>query len=115
MLALLGSMALLAHTLDWNAKRALANSLQVGRDEDPNTWACADCDDSNKPQYSYAIEENVKGIRVILSKYEDCYVLAFRYTINVLNVWNDILYAFQKQDKNSCEGCKVQAAFDGMW
>ena len=58
-------------------------------------WTCVGCDDDNKPLHSYVIEEKAVEIRAILSVNEEYTVLAFRYTANLKNVWQDILWAFQ--------------------
>ena len=58
-------------------------------------WTCVGCDESNKPIHSYVIEEKAVEIRSILSVYEEHTVLAFRYTANLKNVWQDLLWAFQ--------------------
>lgn len=58
-------------------------------------WTCVGCDENNKPIHSYIIEEKAVEIRSILSVYEEYTVLAFRYTANLKNVWQDILWAFQ--------------------
>jgi len=42
-------------------------------------------------------------------------VLAFRYTNTLLNVWQDVLYALQIEDDNTCKGCKVQKVYNNMW
>jgi len=42
-------------------------------------------------------------------------VLAFRYTANVKNLWQDLLYPFQAKDDNTCPKCKVQAEYNRMW
>ena len=47
--------------------------------------------------------------------YDEYTVLAFRYTATLKNVWQDILWAFQRKDEHSCEKCKVQKAMDNMW
>ena len=74
---------------------ALVNSLEVGRLEDPMAWTCVGCDEDNKPIQSYVIQEKSVEIRSILSVYDEYTVLAFRYTANLKNVWQDLLWAFQ--------------------
>lgn len=74
---------------------ALVNSLEVGRIEDPMAWTCVGCDEDNKPIQSFIIQEKSVEIRSILSVYEEYTVLAFRYTANLKNVWQDLLWAFQ--------------------
>lgn len=74
---------------------ALVNSLEVGRIEDPMAWTCVGCDEDNKPIRSFIIQEKSVEIRSILSVYEEYTVLAFRYTANLKNVWQDLLWAFQ--------------------
>ena len=74
---------------------ALVNSLEVGRLEDPMAWTCVGCDENNKPIQSYVIQEKSVEIRSILSVYDEYTVLAFRYTANLKNVWQDLLWAFQ--------------------
>lgn len=90
-------LLLLALTLQLPFKHqiALVNSLEVGRLEDPMSWTCVGCDDDTKPIHSYVIEEKAVEIRSILSVYEEYTVLAFRYTANLQNVWQDVLWAFQ--------------------
>ena len=51
----------------------------------------------------------------MLSIYDEFIVLAFRYTDNAQNVWQDILYPLQIQDEHTCVGCKVQKAYNTMW
>lgn len=58
-------------------------------------WTCVGCDADNKPIHTYVIEEKAVEIRCILSVYEEHTVLAFRYTANLKNVWQDLLWAFQ--------------------
>ena len=43
--------------IPWKSQIALANSLEVGRDEDPNTWECHGCNKNNQPLHTYIIEE----------------------------------------------------------
>lgn len=50
-----------------------------------------------------------------MSVYDNFMVLAFRYTATALNVWQDILYANQITDENTCSKCKVQKAYHTMW
>jgi len=63
-----GLMAI-ASALPWEQQIALANALQVGRDSDPQTWDCADCNENNKPLSSVVIEEKGKDVKSILSVY----------------------------------------------
>lgn len=90
-------LSLIAFTLalPYKHQLALVNSLEVGRNEDPMVWACTGCDEDNKPLNSYVIQETSKEIRAILSVYEEYTILAFRYTANVKNVFQDILYPIQ--------------------
>ena len=74
---------------------ALVNSLEVGRDEEPMVWSCVGCDASNKPISSTIIEEKIVETRAILSVYSEYSVLAFRYTANIKNIQQDILWAIQ--------------------
>lgn len=92
---LLSTLFSLAVALPWKFKIALHNSLEVGRNEDPMLWQCAGCDDSTKPLTTHVIEEKGMEVKSILSVYEEYTVLAFRYTANVKNVAQDILWAFQ--------------------
>lgn len=85
----------LTFSIPYHQQLALLNSLEVGRNEDPMDWTCVGCDETNKPIHSYVIEEKAVEIRAILSVYEEYTVLAFRYTANLKNVWQDILWAFQ--------------------
>jgi hypothetical protein len=41
--------------------------------------------------------------------------LAFRYTANAKNIWQDVLWAIQVQDEHAPSGCKVQREYDRMW
>jgi hypothetical protein len=41
--------------------------------------------------------------------------LAFRYTANIKNIWQDLLWSIQVQDQKAPEGCKVQKQYDNMW
>jgi len=50
-----------------------------------------------------------------LSVYPEYAVLAFRFTANLLNLWQDILYPFQTRDENTCKKCKVQGTYNKMW
>ncbi len=54
-LIFLAAFILGAVALPEKAQKALANSLEVGRNEDPNTWTCVGCDDRNKPLHTYII------------------------------------------------------------
>lgn len=94
-LIFLATIFALATALPWKSQIALVNSLEVGRDEDPLTWGCVGCDESNKPLTSYIIEEKAKDVKCSLSLYEEYTVLAFRYTATIKNVFQDILWAFQ--------------------
>ena len=91
----LALFATLTLALPWNDQIALVNSLEVGREEDPTVWACTGCDETNKPISTYIIEEPVEAVKAILSVYEEYTVLAFRYTANVKNVFQDLLWAIQ--------------------
>lgn len=91
----LAIFATAALALPWNDQIALVNSLEVGRDEDPTVWACTGCEDANRPISTYVIEEPVEAVKAILSVYEEYTVLAFRYTANLKNVLQDLLWAFQ--------------------
>ena len=101
--------------LPWNDQVVLANSLIVGRDEDLELWLCATCDDSNKPLHAHYVHNKKTEIKCVLSVYPDYAVLAFRYTANALNLWEDLLYPFQVKDENTCAKCKVQAEYNKMW
>jgi hypothetical protein len=94
-LILFATLALLAVSLPFAHQIALENSLQVGRNEDPMVWSCAGCEEANKPISSHVVEETAVQIRAILSVYEEYTVLAFRYTANLKNVWQDLLYPIQ--------------------
>lgn len=41
--------------------------------------------------------------------------MAFRYTANLKNIWQDLLWAIQVQDQHAPSGCKVQKQYDNMW
>ena len=58
-------------------------------------WTCEGCDEDTKPLSSHIVEENEVKIKCILSVYEEYTVLAFRYTANLKNVWQDLLYPIQ--------------------
>ena len=94
-LLILATLVCLAVQLPFKEQIALVNSLEVGRLEDPMAWTCVGCDEDNKPLRSFLIEEKSVEIRAILSIYEEYSVLAFRYTANLKNVWQDLLWAFQ--------------------
>lgn len=112
---LVGLLSVLTLSIPYSQQLALVNSLEVGRDEDPNTWTCVGCDESNKPINTYIIEEKSKEIKASLAVYEEYSVLAFRYTANIKNIYQDVVYAFQTQDENAPQGCKVQREYDRMW
>lgn len=103
------------NALPWNDQVVLANSLIVGRSEDLELWICATCDDSNRPIHSHYILNKKTEIKCVLSVYPEYVVLAFRYTANALNLWQDILYPFQSKDENTCKKCKVQGTYNKMW
>lgn len=50
---LLAVLVLQTVSIPYKEQIALVNSLQVGRKEDPMTWGCVGCDESNKPLLSY--------------------------------------------------------------
>jgi hypothetical protein len=58
-------------------------------------WSCAGCEEHTKPTRSHIVEEDAVKIKAILSVYTEYTVLAFRYTANLKNVWQDILYPIQ--------------------
>jgi hypothetical protein len=66
---LVGLLVSLSLSIPYPQQLALVNSLQVGREEDPNLWSCVGCDDSNKPILSFVIEEKSVEIKSILSVY----------------------------------------------
>ena len=92
---LLAALVCLAASLPFKSQIALLNSLEVGREEAPMEWTCAGCDEDTKPINSHVIEEKAVKIRAILSVYEEYTVLSFRYTANLKNVWQDLLYPIQ--------------------
>lgn len=94
-ITVLAVLICLTCSLPYDQQIALVNSVEVGRDEDPMTWDCKGCDESNVPIHSYIIEEKAIEIKCSLSVYDEYTVLAFRYTANLKNVWQDILWAFQ--------------------
>ena len=94
-LLVLATLACFTLSLPFAHKIALLNSLEVGRNEEPLAWTCAGCDEDTKPNLSHVVEETEVKIRAILSVYEEYTVLAFRYTANLKNVWQDLLYAIQ--------------------
>ena len=67
---LLAGLIAAASAIPWKAQIALANSLEVGRDEDPNTWSCVGCDAANQPLHTYIIEEKAKDVKASLAVYE---------------------------------------------
>jgi hypothetical protein len=94
-IVLLSTIIVLSTAIPWKSQIALLNSLEVGRNEDPMTWSCVGCEESNKPLTSSIIEDNQKDVKSILSVYPEYTVLAFRYTATIKNVFQDILWAFQ--------------------
>ena len=112
---LLCAMFIAINALPWNDQVVLANSLIVGREEDLAMWFCATCDDSNKPIHAHYVRENRTEIKCILSVYPDYAVLAFRFTANLKNLWQDLLYPFQGKDDHTCKKCRVQATYNKMW
>jgi hypothetical protein len=94
-LLILLSLVALTLGLPYKHQLALVNSLEVGRDEDPMVWSCVGCDADNKPLRSYLVQETSVEIRAILSIYEEYTVLAFRYTANAKNIFQDVLYPLQ--------------------
>ena len=103
------------NALPWTDQVLLANSLVVGREEDLALWICATCDETNKPIHSHYVREDRREIKCVVSVYPNFIVLAFRYTANVLNLWQDLLYPFQKPDELTCKKCKVQKEYNSMW
>lgn len=89
------SVLVLASAIPYRDQIALLNSLEVGRNEEPITWACTGCDENTKPIHSYIIEEPAQDVKAILSIYEEYTVLAFRYTATIRNVFQDLLWAIQ--------------------
>lgn len=121
-LLILAALVALTLQLPYKHQLALVNSLEIGRDEDPNTWGCVGCSEENKPIHTYIIQEKSEQIKASLAVYEEYTILAFRYTANLKNVWQDLLFPFQvdflltqKQDDDAPAGCKVQSTYDGMW
>ena len=94
-IVLLSALVAATVALPWSDQIALVNSLEVGRNEDPTVWACTGCDENNKPLTTKIIEEPVEAVKAILSVYNEYSVLAFRYTANVKNIFQDLLWAFQ--------------------
>lgn len=94
-LLVLATLACVTLTLPFKHQIALLNSLEVGREEDPMAWTCAGCEEDTRPSRSHVVEEDAVKIRAILSVYEEYTVLAFRYTANLKNVWQDLLYPIQ--------------------
>lgn len=103
------------NALPWKDQVVLANSLIVGRSEDLELWICATCTDANKPLHAHNIYHTKSEIKSVLSVYPEFVVLAFRYTANALNLWQDLLYPFQSTDENTCKKCKVQGTYNKMW
>ena len=91
----LAAILCLAVSLPFKDRIALLNSLEVGRDETPMVWSCAGCEEDTKPLNSHIVEEDAVKIKSILSVYEEYTVLAFRYTANLKNIWQDLLYPIQ--------------------
>ena len=58
-------------------------------------WTCAGCESDTKPLNSQIFENTNTKIKSIISAYEEYTVLAFRYTANLKNVWQDLLYPIQ--------------------
>lgn len=94
-ITVLAVLVCLTVSIPFEQQIALLSSLEVGRLEDPMAWTCVGCESDNKPIQSFVIEETEVQIRCILSVYEEHTVLAFRYTANLKNVWQDLLWAFQ--------------------
>lgn len=69
-IVLLAAIVAAATSIPWKAQLSLVNSLEVGRDEDPNTWGCVGCDASNQPLHTYIIEEKAKDVKASLAVYE---------------------------------------------
>lgn len=69
-IVLLATIVAVATCIPWKSQLALVNSLEVGRDEDPNTWACVGCDQSNQPLHTYIIEEKAKDVKCSVAVYE---------------------------------------------
>lgn len=111
----LALLAIHVSSIPYKQQISLLNSLEVGREEEPLTWACVGCDSTNKPLSSHVIKEDNQEIRAIVSVYDEYTVLAFRYTANVKNVWQDLLWAIQVQEEHAPSGCKVQKQYENMW
>ena len=94
-LFVLATLACFTLALPFKHQIALLNSLESVRNEEPMTWNCAGCDEDTRPTRSHVVEEDEVKIRAILSVYEEYTVLAFRYTANLKNVWQDLLYPIQ--------------------
>lgn len=112
---LLLTLAVLVYTLPYADRMTLANSLIVGNNNDLELWTCKVCDETNHPIHSHFVYNNIVEIKAILSVYDEFIILAFRYTANVKNVWQDLLYPFQVRDDNTCDKCKVQKEYNSMW
>ena len=83
------------YSIPFKEQIALVNGLEVGRDEEPMVWKCEGCDEKNRPITSKIIEEPTLEVKAILSVYSEYTVLAFRYTANIKNIEQDLLYAIQ--------------------
>lgn len=59
----------------------------------------------NRPRISYPVEGEAHGIVSIISLYYGEAVLAFRYTANTKNVWQDLMFAAQV---HTCPSRKIQ-------
>lgn len=92
---LLAFLAVSSLAIPFREQIALVNGLEVGREEEPMVWACTGCDATNKPLSSVIIEEPVKEVKAILSVYREYTVLAFRYTANMKNIEQDLLWGVQ--------------------
>jgi hypothetical protein len=99
-LILLAFTLYLSFQLPRNDQLCLTNSLIVGKKDTSQLyiWSCKVCDASNKPKFTYIIEDTGKDIKCLISIYEDIIILAFRYTNTIKNVWQDILYPLQIND-----------------
>ena len=88
-------LVVIAYSMTWREQFALCNALEVGRDEDPETWGCEHCNEANKPLKVNIIMDKSKEVKASLAVYEEHTYLAFRYTATPTNILQDVAYALQ--------------------
>ena len=94
-MCLLALLVALTTCIPFRDNIALAHAVEVGRDEDPDTWSCHICNDDNRPLEAHVIHDVDKETRATLARYEEYCVLSFRYTENGVNLLEDVVYISQ--------------------